>query len=427
MLTLGYTKVNKESEPVFENWILNSTSTIMNYRKFIFYCILFSAIVTMIVALLMPNWYKSTASIIPVEESNLLNELGSVSSPLKSFSNNRRKASVGIISKPLGSKETDLCLSILKSNKVLLAVVHKFDLVNVYRMKDYPFESPIKELLENVEFKVLWEGNLNITVFDKDPQRAADMANYFAEILNKTYTELVVQSVKSNMQFVKEHYRSNLINLSIAEDSLNSYKKRYGIIALPEQTKVYIETITELKGMLTVKEVYADVLRKTLSIDHPDVKAIEFEIDELQKKLSEITSRTHLSEGDMNVFAPFSNTPALIPEYFRKDSAVAVQYKLLQYLTSLYEQAKAEERRNIPLVIVLDRALPAEQKSMPQRILIILGGMFVGGFGAFSFSLLYENWIREKKKNTIFYKSISSLSDVIRNDIDSLRSLLYWK
>jgi len=36
-----------------------------------------------------------------------------------------------------------------------------------------------EELLSNTDFELSEEGSLEISVYDKDPQRAADMANYF--------------------------------------------------------------------------------------------------------------------------------------------------------------------------------------------------------------------------------------------------------
>jgi hypothetical protein len=90
-------------------------------------------------------------------------------------------------------------------------------------------------------------------------------------------------------------------------------------------------------------------------------------------------------------------------------------------MTWLNEQAKIEEKRNTPAVVVLESAFPAERKSKPYRFLIILGGIFIGATSAFSLSILYDNWISRKKQNPAFYESLVGMKDIIYDDFMPLR------
>lgn len=74
----------------------------------------------------------------------------------------------------------------------------------------------------------------------------------------------------------------------------------------------------------------------------------------------------------MNVFVPFSKMPDLGGEYIRRFREVEIQYKILQFITPLYEQAKVEEKRQTPSVLILDKAGPAERKSKPKISLYTL-------------------------------------------------------
>ncbi len=430
ILTTVSFKLDKGSEALDENEnkYLRSPNTafglfyvLMIYKRAIIHCIIFATVITLVVALLMPNWYKSTASVFPIDQSPLLRTLGSVSSSLETFSHFRNSVFAKLLSKAVGSIETDRCLAILKSNKVLLSVIQKFDLVHVYGIKSYPVENSIKELLENTEFKVVLEGNILITVYDKDPQRAADMANYFVEILNKTNSEIIAQSIQSNKQFIDMYYMRNLNNLTNTEDSLKSTQNKFGIVSLQEQTEAFINNTAELAGELVEKEIQTDALKKTLSINHPYVRAADVEIEELQKKISDYSDGTNTSEIGMNVFTPFSNVSAFSTEYSRRYRDVETQYKILQNMTSLYEQAKIEDQWNAPAVVVLDRAIPAERKVRPQRFLIILGGMVVGFLSALLFSTFYYNWNYEKKQNTTLYKLLFALMNNIYADLAFFR------
>ena len=414
-----------------KNKVLSSTNTVLKlvsiatkYRKVIIHCVLVATMTVIVVAFLMPNRYQSTASVFPIEQSKLTAALGSVSSPLNTFSRFRRSFYGKYLSKSIGSIETDRCLAILKSKTVLRAVIQKFNLVHVYNIKTYPIENTIKELLDNIEFKVVLEGNIYITVYDEDPNRAADMANYFVDLLNTTNSEIMSTSVQLNQQLVNEYYRSAQKNLSAARDSLKYLQERSAIIALSNQTKAYINTTANLTGQLMAKQVYADVLRKTLAFDHPSVRAVELEIEELQKEITNVNNGRQMPSSGIDIFTPFSKLFDFKSDYEQKYFDVEYQYNYFQYMTWLNEQAKVEVQRNTPAVVILESAFPAERKSKPYRFLIILGGIFIGGVSAFSLSMIYDNWIRRKKENPAFYESLIGMRNKINDDFMPLRQFI---
>ncbi len=377
----------KADDEASANVLIDFLSIIIRYRKFISRFILFITVVTTIIALLLPKWYKSTASVFPAEKADLLGGLEGISSLAKSLSPVKALGSLG------SNLETDRYLAILKSGTVLTAVIKKYDLVHVYDITSYPGENTIKELLTNVEFKVEDEGNLVISVYDEDPQRAADMANYFIEMLNKTNTELQIQNAHGNRQFIEERYKKNLVDLAAAEDSFKIFQKKYGVIALPEQTEASIKAAAEITGQLALKEVQANVLRRTQSADNPSVIATQIEIDEFRNKLSQMNSGLHVPKNEMNVFVPFSKIPDLGSEYIRKFREVEIQYKILQLITPLYEQAKVEENRQTPSVLILDKAFPAERKSKPKVSVYMLLSFFISMAMAILMVFIYV-WIQ---------------------------------
>ena len=334
----------KKDSLTSESVLMNFLTLMTHYRKLISRFIVICTIGTMIVALLLPKWYKSVASVFPAEKADLLGGLEGIASLAKTFSGSSRALSAlgG------GSQELDRYMAILKSGTVLGKVINKFDLVHVYDITLYPMEKTTKALLENVEFQIEDEGYISITVYDKDPQRAADMANYFVEMLNKTNTELQVQNAKGNREFIEERFKKNLADLSSAEDSLRIFQKRYGIVALPEQIEASIKTVAQLMGDLAMKEVQASVLKRTQSDDNPLLISAKIEIDEMRKKLAQLNSGAHIPENEMKIIVPFNKVPDLGVEYIRRYREVEIQYKILQFLMPLFEQAKVEEHRQTP-------------------------------------------------------------------------------
>jgi uncharacterized protein involved in exopolysaccharide biosynthesis len=355
----------EHSRPMMESF-LEFLQTVTRYRIFISRFVLSVTVVVTIIALLLPRWYKSTASVFPAEKADLFGGLDGIASFAKALSPSKALSALG------GSNEADRYLAILKSGTVLSAVIEKFDLVHVYDIGSYPMEKTAKELLSNVQFTVEPEGNLLIEVYDRDPQRAADMANFFVEMLNRTNSELAVQNARGNRQFIEARYQKNLADLRVAEDSLRAFQKRYGVIALPEQTEAAIKAAAEIMGQIALKEVQVGIASRNASEENPTVQAARIEVDELRKKLGEMNTGTPAKGNDPGLFVPFKQVPDLSVEYVRRFRDVEIQYKILQFVTPLYEQAKVEENRQTPSVLVLDRAAPAERKSKPKVSLFAL-------------------------------------------------------
>jgi len=387
--------------------LISFLSIITKYRKFISRFILLCTIGTMIVTLLMPKWYKSSASVFPAEKADLLGGLEGIASLAKSFSPGKALSSLS------GNTETDRYIAILKSATVLNAVIQKFDLVHVYDITSYPGEKTMKELLNNVDFIVEDEGNITITVYDKNPQRAADMANFFVEMLNIKNTELQVQNAHGNRQFIEERYKKNISDLAAAEDSLKAFQKKYGVIAMPEQTEASIKAAAEITGQLAVKEVQANVLRRTQSADNPAVIATQIELEEFRNKITQMNNGVKNSKNEMNIFIPFRRVPDLGGEYVRRFREVEIQYKILQFITPLYEQAKVEEKRQTPSVLILDKAGPAERKSKP-KIMLFCALSFAGSIFISLLIVYFLEFIGRMKK--VFPEEMNRFSATFNED-----------
>jgi tyrosine-protein kinase Etk/Wzc len=387
--------------------MLGFLEILVRHRRLIARLVVAGTLGATVTAALMPRWYKSTASVFPAEKADILGALDGVSSLAKAFSPAKALTSL------TGNPETDRYLAILKSGAVLSAVIDRFDLVHVYDITSYPREKTAKELLGNVEFVVESEGNLTITVYDRDPQRAADMANFFVEMLNRTNTELQVQNARGNRLFIEERHRKNLEDLAAAEDTLKAFQKAFGIIALPEQLEASVKAMAEIGGQLALKEVQEGVLRRTLSADHPSVLAAQIESMELRRKITEMNEGKGRSSEAMKALVPFNRVPDLGNEYIRRFRNVEVQYKILQFITPLYEQAKVEERRQTPSVLVLDRAGPAERKAKPKISLFALLGFVISALAAIIAVLVLEALSRLRDSQRL---RLDALLAAVRSD-----------
>jgi len=321
---------------------------------------------TAFVTFFMPKWYRSTASVFPAENTDLFSGLSGISSLVSSISPAKKLSAL------TGGSDLDRYIAILKSERALTAVIEKFDLVKVYDITHYQREKTMKELLSNVNFEQSEEGSLEISVYDKDPQRAADMANYFVAVLNDINSEMHVQNAKGNREFIEQRYKKNLDDIESAQDSFKTFQVRTGVVAVPEQVEASIKVAADLYAQLNLKEIELAILERTVSTQHPSYDEKLIEVQELRKRLHAMNEGASSKEGDMKILLPFKDTPELGAEYLRRYRDVEIQYKILQFIAPLYEQAKVEENRNTPSVVVLDHASVPEMKAKPKVMLFAL-------------------------------------------------------
>ncbi len=368
---------------------------LFKHRTFIFVTVGSVAVLTALISLSLPNWYAARASLLPPKRPGGLSGMleGGLSSLMKNLSG---------LGRGLGtSEEAYSYLAILQSRTAMEAVVQKFDLVKVYKIKDGSLEKAVRKLSRKAEFDIGSEGNINITVYDRDRQRAADMANYFIEVLNEISVRLGTQEARNNREFVERRYQENLRDLRLAEDSLKAFQQRYGIYALPEQTEAAIKGAAELKGEAIAKEIALRIAERSYGADHPETQSLRLQVAEMNRKLGEMKFGTPdwFSDRALNLFVPFKDVPELGIEYIRRYREFEIQNKLLEFLLPLYEQAKLEEQKEMPVVLVLDRAVPPERKAKPRRSLLVVIFTALATLFATSAAFLAEIYEREKEHN----------------------------
>lgn len=327
------------------------------WRRFIVINVLAAAVVSVVVSLVLPKWYRSSASILPPKDQDLLNPLGAAGSVLRGLSLGGRRVGGG----SLGPYNY---LAILKSRSALDSVARKFNLTEVYDV-DTSMEEAVKELKDNTSFELQDDDYITIEVFDRDPQRAADMANHFVDVLNSMSLRLGTREAGNNREFIERRLEASRADLRKAEDALRAYQERSKMIVIPDQTpSASVGGVAELYGMKAKKEIELAILRKSVSADDPAIRQLELELREVDRKLESF--------------------PEIGIESIRLYRDVVIQQKIVEFLLPLFEQAKVDEQKDVPVLLVLDRAVKAEKKSKPIRSLIVLASVF----GVFFLSLL---------------------------------------
>lgn len=345
----------------------------VKYRWFLFWFVFIITVGATVYALVIADkWYKSTASVLPAEKNDLLSTLSGLSGLAKGFS-----ASKGLAALTGGNAETDRYMAILMSATVTDDVINKFDLRKEYDREDDYYEKVVKDWESNFDLEVQDVGNLTLTVYDKDPKKAANIANYLVDRLNEINTKLSVTNAKANREFVEKRYSQNIDDINNLESKMQEFQEKYGVIAVPEQIEATVKSMSEIYVSLYKKEIEYNVLKEKYGEKHPLTSVAEIEMNELQKKIDLLNSGKDNSQKDVKLLIPFKQAPELGNEYLKIYRNLEIQYKILEFVQPLYEQAKVEEARNTPSVLVLDRAVEADRKAKPKGTIYALGSFVV--------------------------------------------------
>jgi len=332
--------------------------------------------------------FKAKALIIPSEDQSV----GGIAGLLSTI-----QGLPSEIGGQIGGTEMNIYNTIIYSRTFLQDVIDKFDLIKEYEISkqlvNYK-ELALKQLASSIEIDINDDMAYEISVSAYSPEKSAEMTNYIINKLNNRIIELKIQKSKNNRKFLGERLKDVRSNLTIAEDSLESYQEKTGMIEAEEQVKEILSVYSELETQLITKEIELSVL-KQINFSSPQFEASKTQVQELDKKIKELKS----NGIENSPFLSLKSVPRKAINYFRLLREVEINNEILKFILPLYEQAKFEEQKDVPILQVIDYAIPPAKKTYPPRTILTLSITFLV-FLMILFIILVkenENWKNEPK------------------------------
>src|SRR5438445_10139339 len=320
-------------------------------------------LLAMVVSLLLPKVYESTASILPQIDSKEGMGLGS----LLALSGSGGAGGAGALAQGLGitlpgmpATPTDIFVAMLKSRIMEDAVINQFDLMKLYN--DKSMQDARKDLESDTTIKVSKEKVIKITVEAESPQLASDIANFYVANLDRLNRTLNVTKSGQNRVFIEKRLVETKVNLAMAEEVMKEFQTKNKAVHLEAQGRAAIEAAAMIQAQISATEVQLQVMESYLTPDNPDVVRVRSNLGELRKQLALLESGKG-GKGQLpgdRMHPAFITVPTLVLEYARLLREVKVQETLYSMLISQYEQAKIAEARDTPSAQILDQGVPAE-------------------------------------------------------------------
>lgn len=238
-------------------------------------------------------------------------------------------------------EQTQQMLQILHSNRIRDKVILKFKLADHYGIEPGSRNYHTRlysRYATNITFKLTEYLAVKISVFDKDPQMAADIANTIAALLDMVKNDMQKERAMTGFKIVEAEYLSQLEQVRVMEDSL-TYFRKLGVNDYESQAE------------MMNRQLAMEIARGNT----PAIRALE---------------------SKLNVLATYGGP------YVSIRDALLHEKKQLSYLKARYEEAKMDAYQAIPQKFIVENAYKAERKSYPVIWLIIvlstLGSLLAG-------------------------------------------------
>jgi uncharacterized protein involved in exopolysaccharide biosynthesis len=357
------------------------------------------AIGAIIVSLVLPPRYTATVTLLPPQQGSsmgaaLASQLGNLG------------GMAALAGGSLGLKNpNDMFVAMFKSRTVEDAMVQHFGLMQEYHAQ---YSSDARKAFEGSATVdgATKDGMIHISVQDRDPRRAADLANGYVDQFRLQSQHLAITEASQRRLFFEQQLEQAKDNLANAEEAMKQTEQKTGVIQLDSQARALIESAASLRAQVAAKEVQIQGMRTYATGENSQVVQAQQELDSMRAQLAKLGGSEDSASG--GIIVPKGQVPEAGLEYVRKLRDVKYNETIFDILARQFEIAKLDEAKQGALIQVVDPAIPPDRKSFPKRGLIVIGSTALGFFVAV-FVVLLQAGLRLLKRSPGIVEKIALL------------------
>ena len=351
--------------------ILEYVYVFFRARKFIVFNFIIICLLTGIASSLMSRYYKTSVYLMPPQETK------------KGFGFAEQLASQ-VTTLRLGTQgsPTDIFMGILKSQVVAIVVVDKFNLVKIYGAPNRDIAVAHLKKMTNVSLSK--EGLIKIEYEDKDPERAANICNMYAAMLDSVNQSVNHRASRERADFIEQMLIENDQALKQAELDMKKFQTETKAVSPFQQERVALSVTAELEvDIMKIENQLKEMKSKSLTPDNPMVTDLKKKLQFREEQLHDMRFGGP-KEGRETLFVPLQESASLVMEYQKLSRRITALGMLEQLLRNQYEESRIEQVNNTSTISVLDRARPPIKPSKPKPFLMVL----IAGAASIFFSLV---------------------------------------
>lgn len=312
------------------------------------------------VAMVMPKWYRAQVSILPPDETDFLMSMSLAGRALSKF------PALGVLGEYF--TPADIYKATLKSRTARGYVISQFALQKVYKQKSR--EATMRTLARRTSVRLSPDGTIALTVDDRDPVRAAQMAKAYIEALDRYNIQKRTSQAGTARRFLERRLAETDSALRASEGMLRRYLESHRTVAPTSLQSGDVQSAADIMSRKLLLETRLNVLRSYLLEDNEQVVQTRSELEALNRSIAGLPA---LQSGTMRLVRDFK-----------------VQEQLFLLLTTELEQARIREMQDTPTVHVLDWPEPPERPVWPRRTLTALAAAMAAFLGLGAWEVLHR-------------------------------------
>jgi capsule polysaccharide export protein KpsE/RkpR len=350
-------------------------------------------ILSVVIAFLIPSEYKSTVQLMPPgwQSTN-----ASLTAPFSAISL-ASPSGAGLASGILNSRSpSGPLLGIIASRTMQDDLINRFNLQHVYRVR---YLADARKILSRrtdaSEDKPT--GIVSITVTDRDPVRARDLAAAFVEELDALVVTMDTSAAHRERQFLEQRLKDIQADLESSEQQLGHFSSRTETMDQGAQSKAMLDAISTVQGQLISAQTELHGLQAAYTDESVGVIQAKARVATLSgelQKLEGVGGDNGLAADTEESYPSLRQLPlrsATYADLYRHTKTLEVAYELL---SRELEAAKIQEAEEIPSVKVLDPPVIAQKNSFPPRMLLIAAGALLSLLLGGVWIVIREVWCR---------------------------------
>ena len=336
--------------------LIDITRLVIRKKKLILRNLAIAAILTIVITLLMPNYYSATTVFYPASPDIMKPEhiFGTATKDMEYYG-------TGV--------DLDRMLTVAQSSELYDKMIDSFNLYNKYDIDSLGKKARYQaHTTFNSHYKIEKTklDALELSVEDKDPVQAASMANATRYFINELVSELLKSNLSELSITIKDNIKQKQIEVDILADSVKLLRNKYKIIDPESQAIELMKKMVGSESKYKREQQRLKMLETLPGIRQDTINMLRAMVSGLQEEYKSITDSNTTSAINFNNFNEGRNTIDIMSTQLRsaKDYLTVYNTRYNQVTGVLKSKNNAlhlVEKADVPLI-----------KARPKRTLILI-------------------------------------------------------
>jgi len=364
--------------------LIDLAATIWRQKWLIIVITVLAAALSVVYALMQPNMYASTSTVLPISGS-------SSSSLLAQYAGLAAMAGVNV-SGAASSNPSVKIQAILQSRELAEKVVNKLNLVPVLikepkKLKDISPEAAAVDVFQKKILDVSMDAKtflMKVTATTKDPKLSAQIVNTTVDLLQQDLSNRVLTSSGKTIAVLEQQVVDQEKKVRDLQAKMTAFQKKTKLVSPTTQSQQGLGMYTSLIQQKVALEIQISTLQNALASDNPKITAAKAQLDAIQKQIDDF------EKTGGGVGPSLNETPATLMQFANIQAELEFATKIYGSLLTNLEGLRLQDATEKVFVEVIDTAVPPDKKSEPSRSMICVVGTMAGGFLGLLLAFLRE-------------------------------------